>query len=363
MKQSGFSMYSSSKEAWEAMRQAIFEAKKSIYWELYIFIDDEAGKPFFDILEQKAKEGLDVKIIVDSLGSFWLSRERVKSMHNAGVELIFFNERKNKYRGWWKKLLSRTHRKCLIIDEQIGFVGGVNIKKDMQDWFDIHLRVEGKVVHSLLRAFAKSYIICGGDVNKVKHLLKYKFRLKNNEAEMIIDEPSLKSSAARNVYIEAFLKARERVILFSPYYFPDKKFLYALWQARKRGIKVDLLIPFRADIKVSTYASYLWFSVMSKLGVKIHFIEKMFHGKGVIMDDEWAMVGSSNIESTSFYDNYEINLKIKEKEAVKKIKDKILDWMDKAKNFDEARWKKRGWIIKFKSWLAGVLYKLWHGDK
>jgi len=363
MKQSNFQLYSSSKEAWIAIQEAILGAQKSIYWELYIFIDDEVGRPFFDVLEQKAKTGVDVKIIVDSFGSFWLSRERVKSMRSAGVELFFFSERSKKIRGWWKRLFSRTHRKCLVVDEQIGFVGGVNIEKDSKDWFDIQLRVEGKVVHSLLRAFARSYIICGGNVDKVKHLLKYKFRVKSDEAEMVADEPDLKNSNARNVYVEAFLKARERVILFSPYYFPDKKFILALWQARKRGVKVDLLIPFRTDVRLSTYASYVWFSFMSKLGVNIHFFNKMFHGKGVIVDDEWAMIGSSNIEKTSFYDNYEMNLKVKEKESVKKIKNIVLNWMNETIKFDKDRWAKRGMLVKFKIWLAKTFYRFWHGDR
>ncbi len=91
MNESKFQIYSTSQEAWDAMYQAILGAKQSIYWELYIFVDDEIGRPFFDVLEQKAKAGVEVKIIVDSLGSFWLSNERVKKLRNAGVEVWFFH--------------------------------------------------------------------------------------------------------------------------------------------------------------------------------------------------------------------------------------------------------------------------------
>lgn len=359
---SNYQIYSTSKEAWDAMFQALLNAKKSIFWELYIFVDDEAGQPFFDVLEQKAKEGVDVKLVVDSLGSFWLPRKRVENLKKSGVDIRFFYENKNPYRGWWRRMWTRTHRKVLVVDEQIGFIGGVNIDKRMREWLDIQVRVEGKVVNSLLRAFAKSYITCGGDKEKVRRLLKYKFRILHDEAELIIDEPDKNKSRAQSRHVEALLKARERVILFSPYYFPGAKFLYALWRAKRRGVRVDLLVPFRSDIRILTYVTYAWFALLeNKYGVKIHLLKNMMHAKGVVMDDDWAMIGSSNLESTSFYDNYEANIRLKNREFVKKLKSKLDDWINKAIKFDEVRWQKRGKWHRLKEWLAVKLYKLWHG--
>lgn len=346
------------------MYKAILEAQESIYWELYIFVDDTAGRPFFDALEQKAKAGINVKIIVDSFGSFWLPRSRVATLKKAGVELLFFYERKKRYRGWWKRIWSRTHRKILVVDEKIGFLGGVNIKKEMKEWLDLHVRVEGKTVHNMLRAFAKSYIICGGEKQKVRHLLKYKFRLLHDEAEVVFDEPSGRRSLVREKYFDALLRARERIILFSPYYFPDKRFLLALWRARKRGVKIDLLIPFRADIRLLTYASYAWFAILrKKYGVNIHLTKQMMHGKGLVVDDEWAMVGSTNIEQTGFYDNYEANIKINDTLVVQKLKQIVEKWIQEAGNFSDEKWKKRGWRQKLKEWLAVRLYRLWHKEK
>jgi cardiolipin synthase len=360
---SNYQIYSTSKEAWDAMYQAILGAEKSIYWELYIFVDDEAGKPFFDVLEQKARAGLDVKLIVDAMGSFWLSKERIKSLKDAGVDIKIFQERKNRYRGWWRRLWSRTHRKILVIDENIGFIGGVNIAQEMQDWLDIQVRLEGKVVHSLLRAFAKSYIICGGDKKQVRHLLKYKFRILHDEAELVLDEPHEKVSVTQRRHIEALTKARERVILFSPYYFPGAKFLYALWRAKKRGVRVDLLVPFRSDIRILTYVTYAWFALLeNKYNVKIHLTKNMMHAKGVVVDDDWAMVGSSNLESTGFYDNYEVNIRFKNRQFVEKLKIKLEEWIKNAAEFDEEKWQKRSRIQRIKEWIALKLYKLWHGD-
>jgi len=344
------------------MYHVILEAQKSIYWELYIFVDDEAGKPFFDVLEQKAKQGLDVKLIVDSVGSFWLSKKRVQSLRLAGVDIRFFHERKKRYRGLWKKLVTRNHRKILIVDEEIGFIGGVNIQKHMQEWLDIQVEIRGKAVRFLLRSFAKSYIICGGEKKVVRHLLKYNFRIQHSKFDFVFDDAKQNKSRARKKYTQALLKARERVILFSPYYFPDKKFLYALWKARKRGIKVDLLIPFRTDMRIVQYAAYAGFAFLQKIGVNIHLTDQMMHGKGIIKDDDWAMVGSSNLDQCSFYDNYEANIEFGDRHLVKNLKQTISSWIKMSQPLKSFNWEKRGSWHKLKEKIAFKLRKWWHGS-
>lgn len=360
MKSSQYKIYTTSEAAWDAMRCAIGRATQSIYWEVYIFVDDEAGRSFFDLLEKKGRDGVDVKLILDGFGSFSVSRSRIDSLRQAGVDVRFFNERKNRYRGIWKMLISRTHRKILVIDEHVGFIGGVNIRKHMRDWLDIHIRIKGRAVYSLLRAFAKMYIICGGPKIAVKRLLKYKYRLRRDLIDFIYDRGGSSRSAIRRRYAEALIKARERVILFSPYYFPDKKFLKAMWSARRRGVRVDLLIPFRTDVRIATYAAYAWFAMMAKAGVRIHLVKEMMHGKGVVVDEQWAIVGSSNLDKTSFYDNYEANVKIADKKTVRKLRGILQTWMSASDRFDLARWEKRSWFFKLKEWVALRLYRIWH---
>lgn len=355
-----YDIYASSQEAWDAMYQTIEHAEKSIYWEIYTLSDDDAGKGFFDLLEKKAAEGVDVKLIIDSWGTFWFPKKRVQSLKAAGVELLFFQERKRRYRGLWLKLISRTHRKILVVDEKVGFIGGVNVQKGMESWLDIHLKIQGKVVRSLLRSFAKMYVICGGDKANVRHLLKYQFRLYKDKVEFVYDDAHARDSMARQKYIEALVKARERVILFSPYYVPDKEFLKALWNARKRGVRVDLLIPFRTDLRILTYAAYFLFALMQRFGVKIFLVKQMMHGKGVVVDDEWAMVGSSNLEHTSFYDSYEANVKIKDREFVKRVKSKLDEWIQESIELKKEDWDKRGTWHRFKEWAAYRLYAIWH---
>lgn len=355
-----FRVYSSSQEAWDAMYQAVCDATKSIYLEVYIMTDEGVGKKFLDTLEQKARDGVNTKVIVDAMGSgFHFSNNRINSMRDAGVDLRFFNEAKHRFLAFWRLFLSRTHRKILVIDEHVGFIGGVNIDHRVKDWLDMHVRIVGKPVRSMLRSFAKSYIICGGKKSDVRHLLKYPFRVKSTLVEFVYDDAGKPYSKVRRVYSEAFFKARERVILFSPYYFPDKNFLYGLWMARKRGVRVDLLIPFRSDLRIANYAAYAWFSFMTFLGVHIHLTKKMMHGKGVVVDDTWAMVGSSNIEHTSFYDNYEANVKIRDKETVRTIRDTLDQWVKEATPLDKT-WEKRSLVQRVKEWVSLKLYIIWH---
>lgn len=361
MKQSSYKIYSSTKDAWEAMYQAIERAQRSIFWELYIFVDDTAGKPFFDLLMKKAKEGVEVRVIVDSLGSFWLSKERVSALKNSGVDILFFHERKYKYRGFWRRLWKRTHRKVLVIDEEIGFVGGVNIRSDMQDWYDFMVEFDGDTVFPLLRYFAKSYIISGGERKKVRRLLYMRgVPTFMQTVRAVFDEPSESGvSNAKREYIKALRKAKKSVIVFSPHYVPDAQFLRALWLARKRGVRVDILLPFSPDVRFLSYVAYGYFSLMNSFGVKVHLTKNMLHGKGFVVDDSWAMVGSSNIDETSFRDNYEANVTIHDRQIVSDIKKVLLKWLQDSDEITKYG-KKGGIWHRMKVWLAVRLYRMWY---
>jgi len=359
---SNFKIYSTSKQAWDAMYLAILDAQKSIYWELFIFLDDEAGKPFFDVLEKKAIDGLNVKLIIDYWGSFNLSRKRIVSLKKAGVDVKFFSEKKLRYRGWWKRFITPSHRKILITDEEVGFIGGVNIQKEMEKWWDIQIKIVGKVVRSLLRSFAKQYIICGGDRNEVVHLLKYRFKIKNDGLSFIYGEANDKNSKMGNKYIQALLMAREKVIMFSPYCFPDKKLILALLKVRRRGVKIDLVIPYPSDFIFADYATYGWFSILKKMGVVVHLMSEMMHGKGMLIDDNMAIVGSSNLNQSSFYDNYEANVQINDKDLIKNLKDIVDGWISNAKKIDDYIFQRSFWR-KIKEKVAFKLYKIWHGNR
>ena len=146
--QFSYKFYKNTVSAWEGMRLAILEARKSIYWEIYDLTDDEAGKPFIDILCTKAQAGLDVKLIVDAIGSFYLSSESISRLKSSGVKFLIFHRFGIRFvlQNWWRRIWHRTHRKVLIVDREILFIGGVNVAKNAATWQDVHLRLTGKII-------------------------------------------------------------------------------------------------------------------------------------------------------------------------------------------------------------------------
>jgi cardiolipin synthase len=125
-------------------------------------------------------------------------------------------------------------------------------------------------------------------------------------------------------------------------------------------VRVDLLLPWRTDVRIATYAAYAWMTIMHKLGVNVHVIDRMMHGKGVLVDDEWAMVGSSNIDPTSFYDNYEANAVVRDKVAVKELQGTLNQWLEESRRILPEEWAKRGWFMRVQEFIAYWLYRLWH---
>ncbi len=360
---SEYSIYHTTREAWEAMLLSIAEAKHSVYWEMYILVDDDAGNRFFDVLVKKAKEGVRIKIIIDYWGSFWLSNKKIQELRAVGIDIRMFHPGKNPLFGFKDWLMRRTHRKILIIDEKIGFVGGVNVHKSFEQWDDLVVKLQGKPVRSLLRSFAKFYIRCGGNKDEVRHMFKFRYRVRRDTFDFVYDDIDRTKSKIKRRYLDAIYKARERVILFSPYYFPDRHFLAALWAARNRNVRVDLLIPFRTDVRLATYAAYAWFSLMTKRGVKVHLTKKMMHGKGVVVDDDLAFVGTSNLEHSSFDYNQEVNISMTDKKAVAEVKGVVEKWIEDADELDREVWGKRGKWARFKEKVAQKLYAYWFDVK
>jgi len=360
MKSSVEKIYDTTPQAWAAMLSAMREAKKSIFWEVYILIDDETGNQFFDVLMRKARDGVDVKLVVDYWGSFALSKNKINELKQSGIDIHVFQPYKHPFHGIGLWIMSRTHRKLLIVDESIGFVGGVNVRHDMKEWDDIYVSLQGKIVRSLVRSFAKLYVKAGGDREKVLPMLEYDHRVRNTLFDFVYDHPRVQLySKVKQKYIEALMKAREKVILFSPYYFPDKEFLKAIWEARQRGVHIDLLIPFRTDHRFASWMSYAWFALMKKWGVKIHLLKNMMHGKGMVVDDDEAIIGSSNIEYASFYHNHEVNLLMHDKRMAGKLKRILQRWMKSAKSLDDIKFENRGYLQKFFERISAWLYRLW----
>lgn len=339
-----YKFFPTSKEALEAMYEQICAARSSIYWETYIFQNDTVGKRFIEMLKEKARRGVEIKLILDGFGSFWMENRILREMSENGIEILRFNPLK--LSAFWRgmrRVFERTHRKLLIIDQETAFIGGVNVNAETQEWLDLQIRVKGPIVKRLLRSFSHSYLAGGGVLDKIKHIL-YLPIIKEKYWRVLWHKPQEKFSIVRKLYLQAINRAKKTLTLVSPYFLPDQEFLKALREARKRGVDVQLILPLKTDHPILTYAMRAYWKLYDRLGFKIHLVKKMIHAKAMMVDDKWAMVGSSNFDPQTFYRSHEANLIFTKKEMLEDLKKIFVAWKGHSKLFHISKWEKRSWV-------------------
>lgn len=289
------------------MFEAIKNAQESVYLEMYIFNDDMSLFNFFNLLKEKAKNGLRVKIILDSLGSRELSNDDIALLRENGVELIFLSY-----------FLHRTHRKILIVDEGVAFIGGVNLSQKFKLWNDLVVEIKNKkLVRHIIGSFAKVYAKGGGKdsllLNRDKRIILDKTR-----TWLVEHFPTRKKFNLKKIYKKHLSRAKENIILVTPYFMPRRWLIGVLHQAVLRRVKVEILVPETTDIFIIDRVNYFYMFKLSKLGVNFYIEPQMNHAKIMIIDSKEGMVGSQNLDFLSFELNDEIGVFLKDSNAVKK---------------------------------------------
>ena len=315
--------YTTSEKTWDAMLEAIAGAKRSIYLEMYIFADNTPDHEFFATLIRKAKEGVRVRIIIDSFGKNDLQAQTIRDAKNAGIELFFFS--------YW---LQHTHKKILVIDETVAFVGGVNIHKVFKKWNDLQLRVKGPVVKSIIRSFARTYQMCGGADPFVLAWNNKKTRI--SKARLwILEHWQLESrQETRNYFRDAFIRAQSRITIVTPYFAPQRWLVGALHQAILRGVAVHIFLPERTDLWHMNHVNYFFMYRLRLLGAVIHLSPEMNHAKAMLIDNAEGMIGSQNIDPLSFQYNLETGVFFREENMVNDLAEIIGQWEKDSFIFD-----------------------------
>jgi len=319
-----YKFYTTSDKAWDGIMSAINQSQKSIYIEMYIFLGDtRQTHDFLGKLKEKALLGLEVILVLDAYGSSELKTSSIQDLRSAGVELLFFSR--------W---LRRTHRKLVIIDNKVAFIGGVNIENKIRHWQDLHLRLGGKIVKPLLRSFAYTYQQCGG---KNDHVLIYShLPLVKKIKSWVVDtwEIGDKRYRLNNYYLNKLTEATNSIKIVTPYLLPPRWLLKALDDAVARGVTVEILIPKDTDIKSLNRINYFNACRLSAVGVKFYFMPDMNHAKVMLIDDREALVGSQNLDILSFGINAEIGVFFQQKHAVNALIKIINKWQAKSERPD-----------------------------
>lgn len=315
-----YKFYTISSKAWDGILKAIDKAEKSIFIEMYIFLDDTSQThDFLGKLKAKALAGLRVVIIADAYGSISLKSTSVNELRQAGIEFIFFSR--------W---LRRTHRKLIIIDEKIAFLGGVNIYKKIRNWHDLQVRLRGKVVKPLLKSFARTYQRCGGRQEEVLNYSKMPLVKKIKAWALDSWETDDKQYIFKNYYQKKITEAKHTVEIVTPYLLPPRWLLAALDNAVKRGVDVSIIIPTDTDIKFLNRINYINASRLASVGVKFYFTKEMNHAKAMIIDKQEAVVGSQNLDLFSFKLNLEIGVFFSQKKSVDNLVSIFNKWRQEA---------------------------------
>lgn len=319
-----YKLYTTSRKAWDAMFKAITEAERSIYMEMYILLDDtKTTHDFFSLLKEKAQAGLEVVVIADAYGSSKLSASAIKELRDAGGEFIFFSH-----------LFRRTHRKILIIDGKIAFLGGVNIKEKIRDWLDLQIKISGKIVKPVLQSFAYAYQMSGG---KRESVLKYsRLPLTQKIKSWIMD--SLPTTKGRysliDYYIKHITEANHSIKIVTPYLLPPRRLLAALDSVRHRGVEVEIIIPDDTDIKALNKINYLNACRLSALGVKFYLMPMMNHAKILLIDNNEGLIGSQNMDVLSFNFNMEAGVFFRQKRLVADLAKIFSKWKNESIFFE-----------------------------
>jgi len=353
------------KEAYPEMLSALNAARRTILMDSYIFNDDEAGRMFKDALVGAAKRGVDTYLIVDAVGTMHVNEVFFEEMRDAGVQVL-------EYRSWfpWKRsfgFLRRNHRKMLVVDGVVGFAGGLNIGADWLSleaggggWHDIHIHVEGPAVRTLSKLAMSTWHGHGGIMLDPKRFLREIPRVGNEYVSIIGSRERKKRKAIRQSYLQAIRRAQEYIYIANAYFLPDRGFRRALKNAVKRGVDVRVMIPKSGDILSVQMASQALFGRLLRMGVRVLLWQNaVLHAKTATIDDQWATVGSFNIDHRSWAMNLEVNVNVVGPRISSRLREVFLNDEAQCIALNVTEWKRRPLLIKllerffywFRKWM------------
>ncbi|PGT80697.1 MULTISPECIES: cardiolipin synthase [Bacillaceae] len=341
-------------ETFDHIFRELKKAKHHIHLEYYIVRHDQVGNELKNLLIEKAREGVEVRFLYDAVGSWKLSKEYIRSMGKAGIEMVPFLPVRIPFLN--NKINFRNHRKIIVIDGEVGFVGGLNVGDEYLGkdtyfgyWRDTHLLIKGEAVRTLQMIFLQDWYYMTD-----KKLLFQSYLSSNSDdleetggVQLIAGGPDNKWDVIKNLFFSMIISAKESIWIASPYFIPDEDILTALKVAALSGIDVRLLVPERPDKKIVYHASRSYFPELLDAGVKVYEYKKGFlHSKIVIVDYELASIGTANMDMRSFHLNFEVNAFLYRTGSTQKLVDAYMNDIDLSREIIMEEFAKRSFAIK-----------------
>ncbi|OCX53231.1 cardiolipin synthase [Mucilaginibacter sp. PPCGB 2223] len=330
--------------------EAMKNARHHIHIEYYIFEDEVIGNQIKDVLIQKAREGVAVRFIYDDFGSRSIRKNLVPELLEAGVQAFPF------YKVYFILLANRinyrNHRKIIVIDGTVGFVGGINvsdryINNDINDqvyWRDTHVKITGPGTYYLQYLFICDWNFCSDSHLKPDRELFPEHPETNGDAIVQIaasgpdsDQPTIMFSL-----LQVFGLAEDEILITTPYFIPGENILDALQMAAISGVKVKILVPGKSDSKFVDYAARSYYGDLLKVGVEIYMYKKGFiHAKTIVSDGQLSIIGTANMDHRSFELNFEVNSMIYDDKTAGQLRDAFYNDLKDAVKINSKKWENR----------------------
>ena len=298
-----------------ALLREIGQARHHIHIDIFIFNDDELGRLLADALMDKARAGVEVRLIYDDVGCWHVRNRFFERMREAGIDVHAFMP--VKFPAFTSKVNYRNHRKLIIIDGQVGFIGGMNFATryvkgtGRQPWRDTHLLVRGGAVYGIQRAFLVDWYFVDRTLvtNRRYYPEPSRFIENNCLAQVVTSSPISPWPDIMQGYVRVLLEAKRYVYMQSPYFMPTEPILFAMRTAALTGVDVRLMIPMRGDSRIVEWASISYVMETLEAGVKVYLYQGGFnHSKLLVSDDCISTCGSTNVDFRSFEHDFESNI-------------------------------------------------------
>ncbi len=323
------------------------QANSYIHLEYYIFTEDKIGTQLLNILAQKAREGVIVRMIVDDVGSWHLKNPFYRKVRKMGIEIYPFLEVRFPY--FTSKINYRNHRKIVVIDGLKGYVGGINVAdryiegvKDLGPWRDLHLRMEGSAVNNLQSIFILDWFFVSQQRITDKAYFPQHPEKEGVRCQIAWSSPDSDWKTIEQAFFRIITTARKYVFIESPYFLPTESLMMALKTAALSGIDVKIIIPGKSDAYMTAASSRSYIRELLNAGVKVYFFNGGFlHSKVMLSDDIIASIGTANMDFRSFESNFEVTSFLYDEKLSKELKAHFLKDLRESKEIHLHEWRKR----------------------
>jgi cardiolipin synthase len=358
-------IYTDGERKFQELFNSLENAKDHIHMEYYIIRNDDLGNKLFDILSKKAKEGVEVRLLYDSVGGRQISKDKIEKLKGSGVKVAVFFASTVPFINF--KINYRNHRKIVVIDGIVGFVGGFNVGNEYMGlnnkigyWRDTHLKIRGDAVIDLQTRFFLDW--SHASKQELMFLPKYfpDNRIQGKVGIQIISSgPDKSDEVIKSNYVKMINSAKKSILIQTPYFIPDASVFEAIKIAAASGVDVRIMIPCKPDHPFVYWATYWYCGGLLKYGVKVYIYEYGFlHAKTLVIDGTVASVGTANFDVRSFKLNFECNAIIYDTKTSQMLYDIFMDDLNYSMELTRELYLERGVLIRFKESVCRLLAPL-----